>query len=120
MVNTDRLNTTLAQLYPSGTPVPVAVLSSTVLTDGVFACHTVDFPASLAGVPHYVGHPATKVLLEALGAEQAPSRLFTGLEVGESYLAVPLAQNERPDGMTRDTAISDAIALHAKMVTRLA
>ena len=101
----------------------VAVLSSTVLTDGTFECKEVSFPSAeeLAGVPHYVGHPATKGLLEALGAIAAPSKLFGGLAVGESYLAVPLATSPRAEGeaWTRDVAISSVSELKAKRVTRL-
>ncbi|MEK7611391.1 MAG: hypothetical protein AAB486_03415 [Patescibacteria group bacterium] len=95
-------------------------MSSTVLTDGTFQCETVPFPKDLTGVQHYVGHPATKGLLEALGAVQAPEKLFKGLEVGESYLAVPLANNPRADGYTVETAVSDVGQLTAKIVTRIA
>jgi len=98
----------------------VAILSSTVLTDGTFTCQTVPFPASLEGVPHYVGHPATKSLLEALGATPAPTKLFSGLEVGQVYLAVPLASNPRAEGWTADTAVADVSQLTAKVVTRIA
>ena len=98
----------------------VAILSSTVLTDGTFECQTIQFPTDLAGVPHFVGHPATKSLLETLGAVQSGQRLFGGLNVGESFLAVPLAHNERPEGMTVDTAIEDVSQLTAKIVRRVA
>lgn len=97
-----------------------AILSSTVLTDGTFHCETVPFPKDLAGVPHYVGHPATKALIEALGATPAPTKLFGGLDVGQSYLAVPLANNPRAGGYTADTAVSDVSQLTAKVVTRIA
>lgn len=97
----------------------VAIVSSTILTDGTFVCETISFPQDLAGVPHYVGHPATKGLIEALGATQAPTKFFGGLEVGESYLAVPLANNPRSEGYTTDLAISDISELTAKKVTRI-
>jgi hypothetical protein len=97
----------------------VCILSSTVLTDGTFECSNVPFPKTLVGVPHYVGHPGTKALIEALGAVLAPTKLFGGLEVGESYLAVPLAQNPREGGYTVDTAVSDVSELTAKLVTRV-
>ncbi len=96
------------------------ILSSTVLTEGTFTCKNVPFPADLTGIPHYVGHPATKALLDALGAEKSPESLFGGLEVGESYLAVPLATSPRADGWTKDTAIDDITALQAKLITRIA
>lgn len=98
----------------------VAILSSTVLTDGTFTCQTIEFPKELTGVPHYVGHPATKGLIEALGAVPAPEKLFKGLEVGQSFLAVPLALNPRAEGYTADTAVSDVSQLRAKLVTRTA
>lgn len=98
----------------------LAVLSSTVLTEGTFTCVKVDFPTDLAGVVHYVGHPATKALVEALGATQASEKLFKGLEVGQSYLATPLAQNPRAEGWTKDTAVTDASQLKALVVTRIA
>lgn len=98
----------------------MAILSSTVLTEGTFECKTVPFPTDLTGTQHYVGHPATKALLEALGANPAPTKLFGGLEVGQSFLAVPLASNPRADGYTADTAVSDVSQLTAKVVTRIA
>ena len=97
----------------------VAIVSSTILTDGEFRCETIPFPKDLTGVPHYVGHPATKGLIEALGATQAATKFFGGLEIGESYLAVPLANNPRTEGYTIDLAISDVSELTAKKVTRI-
>lgn len=79
----------------------------------------VPFPASLTGCTSYVGHPATKALLEALGAQTVTGR-WAGPQVGESYLAVPLATNPRAEGYTADTAISDVSALRAIMCTRIA
>lgn len=102
------------------TPALVAILTSTVLTDGTFTCRTVDFPESLHGVPHYVGHPGTRAVVEALGAHAAAERLFAGLAVGETYLAVPLAQNARPDGVTVEVAVDTTSQLTAKLVTRIA
>ena len=99
----------------------VAILSSTVLTKGTFVCDAMPFPKDLVGIPHYVGHPATKALLDALGALPAPEKLFGGLEIGQSFLAVPLANNPRDNaGMTRDIAIANASQLVAKLVTRIA
>lgn len=98
----------------------VAILSSTVLTDGTFECQTIPFPTDLSSVPHYVGHPDTKALIEALGAVQSSEKLFAGLEVGESYLAVPLAKNARTEGWTTNTAVSSISELTARLVTRIA
>ena len=115
-----RLLAALEAAKEERTPRIVAVLSSTVLTDGVYSCEIVPFPSSLTGIPHYVGHPATKGLIEALGAVSASTKLFAGLAVGESYIAVPLARNERVEGWTKDTAVTDVSQLQAKLVTRLA
>lgn len=79
----------------------------------------VPFPADLSGCTSYVGHPATKALLEALGAQTVAGR-WAGPEIGESYLAVPLAQNVREGGYTTDTAIESVAELRAIMCTRIA
>ena len=47
---------------------------------------------SFGGIPHYVGHPATQALIEALGAIPAPTRLFPGLLVGQAALTVGIRQ----------------------------
>ena len=79
----------------------------------------VPFPSSLTGAVSYVGHPATKTLLEALGASTVPGR-WNGPAVGESYLAVPLAQNAREGGYTKDQAIESVASLRAVLCTRIA
>lgn len=78
----------------------------------------VSFPADLTGSTHYVGHPATRALLEALGATYQPGR-WAGPEIGESYLAVPLAQNAREGGWTKDVAVADVSELRAIRCTRI-
>lgn len=57
----------------------------------------IPFPADLSGAKSYVGHPATKALLEALGASTVAGK-WAGPTIGESYIAVPLAQNAREGG----------------------
>lgn len=89
-----------------------------------FAGATVKFedvamPTSMEGVTSYVGHPATRALLEALGATTVSGK-WAGPSVGESYLAVPLALNPREGGFTRDVAISDVSELRAILCTRIA
>lgn len=86
----------------------------------------VPFPASLAGVVSYVGHPNTRQLLEALGAvtdasgvNGAPGK-WAGPGVGESYLAVPLANNQRPEGWTVNAAVESVAELKAILCTRIA
>ncbi|MDD5487229.1 MAG: hypothetical protein PHW65_06725, partial [Dehalococcoidales bacterium] len=61
-----------------------AVLSTTVLPlDGIYKVETTQEDIDLTGVPHYIGHPDTKAIVESLGAVQAESRLFSGLQPGE-------------------------------------
>ena len=99
-----------------------AILSSPIGFAGSTVQFTeVDFPSNLAGYPHFVGHPATKQLLGSLGAEFTPGR-FAGLEIGESFLAVPLAptQSPRPDGMTAEAVTVDTSKLKAIVCTRIA
>lgn len=98
----------------------VAILSSTVLPlDGDYKVETVPFPTTLTGTPHYVGHPNTKSLLEALGAVPATERLFGGQQVGDVVLAVPLATNTRDGGWTKDVAVTSVGELKARRVTRI-
>lgn len=84
---------------------PVAVLSTTVLPlDGVYEVETVDpEQVNIEGVPHYIGHPATKNIVEQLGAVQAESKLFAGLEPGEMAVCFSIAQGKSTrakDGFT--------------------
>ena len=73
----------------------VAVLSTTVLPiDGVYSVKTVNFVPNVQDVPHYIGHPDTKQLVEQLGAVQAESRLFNGLEVGQIAVCFPIQQGK--------------------------
>jgi hypothetical protein len=58
----------------------VAVLSSTVLTkDGIYQYEGTDTPPDVSGLPHYVGHPATRYLLDGMGAVYTPG-YFGGLK----------------------------------------
>lgn len=82
------------------------------------AFEEVQFPSDLSGCISYVGHPAAKTLLEALGATTVSGR-WSGPAVGEQYLAVPLAQNAREGGYTQDQAIGGIAALKAILCTRL-
>lgn len=101
-------------------PRIVAILSSPLaFAGGLYKSAEVDFPSDLTGVPSYCGHPNTRALLDALGAEYTPGR-WAGPEVGESFLAVPLAQNAREGGFTKDTAIESVNELKAILVTRIA
>lgn len=86
----------------------------------------VPFPSNLEGYISYIGHPSTRALLEALGAVTDtsgpggnPGR-WAGPAVGETYLAVPLANNTREGGYTRDVAVESVAALKAIACTRIA
>lgn len=91
-----------------------AILTSTVITPGVFratAINLAELPGnSLAGVQHYIGHPSTRSVVEALGAIPAPERFFAGLQPGEAYLAVRLRpecnSSRAAGGITLDTEAS--------------
>lgn len=107
-----------------------AILSTTVLPlDGTYRVTTLTDVArsaalaSLAGVPHYVGHPDTKSLLEALGAAQAPSKLFPGQQIGDVVLCVPIRQgmsSRAAEGFTVHQAVAELETLDVKTVERLA
>jgi len=72
-----------------------AILSTTVLPlDGVYEVRTLDKVPDVAGVPHYIGHPATRAIVEGLGAIRADSNLFSGLQVGEAALCFAIAQGK--------------------------
>ena len=99
---------------------PIVILSSPLGFPRTIVEFTeIVFPESISGCKSFVGHPATKQLLDALGAEYVPGR-WDGPAIGESYLAVPLAQNEREGGYTQDAAIESVSDLHAILCTRLA
>lgn len=101
-------------------PHVVAILSSALaFAGGVYKSEEVEFPKDLTGIPSYCGHPNTRALLTALGAEYVPGRR-EGPQVGESFLAVPLARNERADGYTKDVAVESVRELDAILVTRIA
>jgi hypothetical protein len=99
-----------------------AILSTTVLPlDGTYTVLTVEAPDNLEleGIPHYVGHPSTKQLLESLGAVQAPSKLFTGLQPGESALtcAIKQGQSVRTTGTIDQDVTIDQLSF--RVVTRI-
>ena len=80
---------------PGTGPGTKAVLSTTLLLQpGTYKAEQLDSLPDVVGVPHYVGHPDTRTMLDAAGAVYTPGR-FGGLDVGESYLAVPLRLPER-------------------------
>ena len=103
----------------------VAVLSTTVLpVDGVYRVETLppgQIP-SLQGVPHYIGHPDTKAIVEGLGAVPAPTKLFPGLAVGEQAICFPIAQGKSTravDGFTSPHQNVSLEDLQIRVITRL-
>lgn len=100
----------------------VAVLSSTVINVSGEYKVEVNVPLpDIKGLPSYVGHPDTLKLLAALGADyQGAGVLFQGLAVGESFIAVPLANPNRDAGFTVDQALSGLDQIRVTRVTRIA
>lgn len=106
-----------------------AILSTTVLPiDGTYKVNTLkgddreQLLNSLAGIPHYVGHPDTKAIVEALGATPAPTKLFTGLQVGEQAVCFPIKQglsSRATEGFTVHQAIVEVGTLDVRVITRL-
>ncbi len=98
----------------------VAALSSTVInrTGQYEVTVGLDLPESLAGVPHYVGHPSTKAVLDSIGAEKVPG-LFNGLEVGESFLAFPIVNPRGDAEWTIDRALESRDEIRVTLVTRI-
>lgn len=100
-----------------------AVLSTTVLPlDGVYKVENVQETPNLTGVLHYIGHPDTKSIVESLGAVQAESRLFSGLEPGERAVCFPIQQgksNRREDGFTSPHQAIGLEDLQVRIITRL-
>lgn len=103
----------------------VAILSTTVLpVDGVYRVETLppgEIP-DLTGVPHYIGHPATKEIVEGMGAVHATTKLFPGLAVGEAAVCFPITQGKSSratEGFTtphQEVTLED---LQIRIITRL-
>ena len=100
----------------------VAVLSSTVINVSGQYSVEVGIPLpNVKGLTHYVGHPDTNKLITALGAVYAGTgALFNGLAVGESFIAVPLANPNRDAGFTVDQALTSLDQIRVTRVTRIA
>lgn len=101
---------------------PIAILSSTVLSlDGTYQYAALpSMPVDLAaGIPHYVGHPATRYLLDQAGAVYTPG-YFAGLEVGQTYLVAQLKDPRKGNAFTVDHPNIDPTDLKWGMVRRSA
>lgn len=104
----------------------VAVLSTTVLPlDGTYEVKTLPqgHCPILTGILHYVEHPDTKGIVEGLGAVQAPTKLFSGLQPGEQAVCSPIAQGKSTranEGFTTPHQSVDISDLSIRVITRLA
>jgi len=104
----------------------VAITSTTILPlDGLYEVSRVDINGSLSGhgpaetrdslnnpsvpvmalisgTPHYIGHPATKAIVEGMGAVPSSTKLFSGLNPGEAMLCCAIKQgmSDRSQGGT--------------------
>jgi len=98
----------------------VAVLSTTVIPlDGTYEVKTVEIPTNIKDVPHYIGHPSTKQIVESLGAIPAQFKLFGGLQVGETALtcAIKQGQSIRTTGTIDQDVTIDQLSF--RVMTRL-
>lgn len=100
----------------------VAILSTTVLPlDGTYSVVRVD-AIDIKGVPHYIGHPATKQIVETLGSVQSESKLFEGLQEGESALACSIKQGQSSRATVGHTEAHQEITidqLDFRLITRV-
>jgi hypothetical protein len=106
-----------------------AVLSTVVIpVDGTYTVRTISEPEydriieEMQGVPHYVGHPDTKSIVERFGAIPAASKLFEGLQPGESAICFPIVQgktNRAVDGYSQPHQAVTIIDLCLRVITRI-
>ena len=100
----------------------VAITSTTILPlDGTYEVKRLMQCPDIAGVPHFVGHPATKEIVEKYGSVQEDTKLFNGLQVGESQVcfAIKQGQSDRSQG---GTAVNQEVSeemIDIRLVTRL-
>ena len=102
-----------------------AILSTTVLPlDGTYSVQTLtagDIP-NITGIPHYIGHPDTKSIIESLGAVAAPTKLFAGLKPGEQAICFPIMQglsSRKDDGFTSPHQSVNLSMLSIRIITRI-
>lgn len=86
-----------------------AILSTSVMPkDGIYVIRTVAREkVDMKGIPHYIGHPCTKKIVEDMGAKPSKSRTFRGLQIGEMAICVPIkhSKNHREHKFTRANQI---------------
>ncbi|NQS75199.1 MAG: hypothetical protein HQP61_01970 [Peptococcaceae bacterium] len=100
-----------------------AVLSTTVLpVDGAYEVRALSECPDVTGVEHYIGHPDTKTIVEELGAIQAPSKLFFGLNPGESAICFAIRQgrsDRKEQGYTSPHQAVTMDDLSVRIITRI-
>jgi hypothetical protein len=101
----------------------VAILSTTLISfdDGNYNYKKLTsplYPYELDRIPHYVGHPATKYILDSLGAIYVPGG-FTGLKVGESFYVAQLKDGRKGAAFTVDQPNVTPDDIKWGIVTRL-
>lgn len=98
----------------------VAVLSSTVLSkEGTYQYVTFEsMPLLPKGIPHYMGHPATRHILDSVGCTYTPG-YFPGLEVGQAYLTCQLRDPRKGSEFTKDNPNVGMIDLKFGYVRRI-
>jgi hypothetical protein len=99
----------------------IAILSTTILPlDGTYEIRTIE-NIDITGIYHYINHPDTKEIIESFGAIQAPTKLFTGLQVGESAVSYSIKQGLSTRMTLGYTVHQDVTQdmLHIRLITRL-
>lgn len=97
----------------------VAILSTTLLqNEGTYQYEHCCSLISLVGIPHFVGHPATRHILDAEGAVYTPG-LFAGMNVGESIVVCQLKDPRKGQAFTVDSPNVSADDFKWGVVTRL-
>ena len=100
----------------------IAILSTTVLPiDGTYTVSRLEETPNISGIRHYVGHPDTKQIIESLGAVQAKSKLFQGLNPGESAISCSIKQglsNRAVDGFSSAHQSVTVDMIEFRLITR--
>ncbi len=77
---------------------------------------------NIVGVPHYIGHPGTRNLVESLGAAQPETRLFPGLQPGEKAVYFPIQQGKSSRASEGFTSPHQSVSLNdlsVRVITRI-
>lgn len=100
----------------------VAILSSPVLVlDGEYRIETLEEIPCIKNIPHYIGHPSTKSIVEELGATKAPTNIFLGLEINQQAICFTLKNgfgSRKTEGITvnQEASLQD---LQVRLLTRI-